>query len=224
MAIVRTALGTFVNSNASSAVATIASITLSTGDLLVVGAEQHSQLNSTVTWGSESLAASEATNKMMWYKIITTGGTQTITVTAAGNSKSACWATGYSGIASSTPLDKDAFATGNSTTADSGTTATISQGDEVLVGCVGQDGFAAVPGGTWANSFNAGQTTNTTGGSGSSNSGISEGYLIVSATQTAQAKKTSLTNSGVWYAEVATYKMAAAGAATVKQLAALGVG
>lgn len=119
-----------------------------------------------------------------------------------------------SGLTSS-PFDKSSAGTGpggSGTPPTSGATAPLSQADEICIGAIGTEGPDGDAADTWLNSFSAGQRLGTTGGGGTSNITVYEGYKIVSAT-TAQ---TAATTPGVfrdWAACIATYKAAATGLA-----------
>jgi alpha-tubulin suppressor-like RCC1 family protein len=131
--------------------------------------------------------------------IATTG---TITGTAVGK-------TFYGTLAA--PFDKQSTAAGTSATSpSSGTTATTTQADEFVYGCVATNG----PGqsgddtpGTWSNNFIEGSFYGTTGQGATSNVSASDAYLRATATGTYTAAKTNNTPARAWAAAVATYKV-----------------
>lgn len=139
----------------------------------------------------------------------TVGASHTITATSsAGSSFLTLCAAAYSGMASSSTIDKTQSGTGTGTSLDSGNTATTSQADELLIG----NGTVSTGGSvTWsagASYTNRATVTNADIG------GI--GYIeerIVAATGAYSAPESLSGGTGGWTALIGTYK--AAGAAAV---------
>src|SRR3990170_4516419 len=87
MSVTRTAKGTATSKTSGTTLA-LASVACSTGDLLIVSLAYDDQTLNSVTWGGETLTLGTAilgagVRTRIAYKIITTGGTQTITATWA---------------------------------------------------------------------------------------------------------------------------------------------
>lgn len=141
------------------------------------------------------------------------GGSTTVTATVTGGPATLRWGIHeYSGLATSSTLDKTHSANGVGTAADSGATATTTQADELLFGVL-----------------DCGAGCTATAGSGYTlrNNNIGSKYSsedqIVSATGTYSA--TFTITSDDWSAAIATYKAAAGGApAAPKRLLLMGVG
>lgn len=121
-----------------------------------------------------------------------------------------------------TPFDKSSTGTGSGTNPKSGTTATTSQADEILIGSIGTEGPSGDDVGTWQQSFTAGVRVGTSGGGAAGNVTISEGYRIVSSASTYEAEKTGITDRD-WSAAIATYKEAVPPTG-VKRLMLMGIG
>lgn len=117
-----------------------------------------------------------------------------------------------SGLDPSAAFDKSSSSTGTGTTPSSGQTPTLSQADELLIGCIGTEGPNGDAPGTW--DAGANQTTDnnqrlgTTGGAAASNITCASATKIVSATTGGIASKTGITSRN-WAAAIATYKAAA---------------
>lgn len=202
MAITRTAKGTAVFG--ATTTATISSVTLETGETLVlcIYAATGNRTITTVTWNGVALtldASASVSSQRLWVYSLpnVTGATGNISVVLSGTCRGVIIASSLSSAALS-PFDKTANASGTSTSPSSGATSTTVQADEILLGFVGNPNSQ---GGTWSNSFNAGQAAsdNTTSAS------ASEGFLVVAATGTYTAAKTGITSS-TWLAMIVTYK------------------
>ncbi len=117
-----------------------------------------------------------------------------------------------------TPLDKTATGTGNSTDANTGTTATLSQADELVIGFSAVNDEIDDPHGTWTTGagYVSGneQFAATNGGGDSSNVQAHSVAEIVSAT-TAQTGIDAGHHSTNWAALIATYKGVVEGNVTV---------
>ena len=115
-----------------------------------------------------------------------------------------------------TPFDKSSSGTGTGTAASSGSTALLSQADEVVIGCVGGEdgGDAGDLVGVWTinDPYVHGneQKIGTTGGGDASNVNVYSAAKIVSTTGGKVAQVTGMDNID-WAACIATYKIAAAG-------------
>lgn len=127
--------------------------------------------------------------------IVQSTGTLNITVSVDAGSPGVavfCGCLGFSGIATSSPFDKSAFAAGSSANPASGTTGTLSQADELIVGVT----------------FTAGRTLTTTNDYiKAEQNDISLVYKIVSAT-TAENMTGTITSDD-WMVLAETYKGAA---------------
>jgi hypothetical protein len=214
VAIGRTALGTFT-AKAAGPTFTLASIAVGAGNTLVVGvAGLNGSEPDTVKWGVNSLTFRSAIGRTtVWELANAPGGTNDIVVdcTISGETTCAMSAVEVTG-ATSAPFDKQAQASGTSTSPSSGATATTAQAAELLLGFVGTNGPVADAAGTWSNSFNDGQRAGTSGGT-TTNMTISDGYLVVAATGAYTAAKTGITSRS-WDALIVTYKEAADNVAT----------
>jgi len=185
----RTALGT-ASGKTSGTTLTIASIALSAGDTLVVGAGMAVNFVTGATWGTHNLSRASTSQDggnlgcegSIWYWYEGTGGTQTLTVTFNGTIGSAngaaIWASKYDGLKNQAPTDT----TGNdssssSTTVTGGTTLSPSGASWVEVFNMlalgpSSDSSPSASGWTLA------QRVGTTGGSASSNVTCNEFYVI----------------------------------------------
>lgn len=141
-------------------------------------------------------------NTYVWYKVAAGGETTATMDVTGGGSYSGAHVMEFSGAASSSPLDRTATGGGSSgTTAQSGTTATLSQADEVAVAAYGLNlSFGSF---TQASGFTSNALTRP-GGSIS----LQTSYKVVASTS-------AITADGTWgFAEVdanvlATFKAAA---------------
>lgn len=116
------------------------------GNLIVVHAGRHNTAGSTLSvsdnkGNSYSMAVGPTTlgngRAYIFYSVVDTGGTNfIITITASASSIHTAAAAEYSGVATSTPLDQIAAATGNGTAASSGATPTTTQANELIMGMV----------------------------------------------------------------------------------------
>lgn len=164
--------------------------------------------------GTDGVLSADFTAVICWYKIAGASESSTISFTFASASNLAVTAYEYSGIAASSPVDKVAGnSPGSSTgTCATGTTATTTQADELLIAGVGQ---TTAGGGTlrtiasWNNSFTAELHIASTGSP--VNTSISVASRIVSATGTYSSTATfSGGNSNHPSAGIVTFKAAAA--------------
>lgn len=94
---------------------------------------------------------------------------------------------------------------GTGTAPTSNATALTTQANEFVIGCIGIEGPSTDAPGTWDN-LRKGQRTGTNGGGAAANTTIEQGFLELSTTTTAIAKKTGITSRD-WAAAVVTYKM-----------------
>lgn len=79
----------------------------------------------------------------VWYKVAAGGETSATISIPSGSSYSVVHAIQFSGLATSTPFDKSASGGGtNNTTAESGTTATLSQSDELVIAAYSETGYS----------------------------------------------------------------------------------
>ena len=109
-----------------------------------------------------------------------------------------------SGLVSASPADKSATATGNDTTPSSGTTATLSQANELCWGAIG-GAYHATTTFTAGSGYTALTSSLGDGGSSSSSATIQPEYQIVSTT-TATSAGATLSATREWAAAIVTYK------------------
>ncbi len=146
----------------------------------------------------------------LWSALNIGAGANTVTVNPPGNDTYiSCVASEYSGVATTSALDRTASNSGNSTTPTSGTTATTTQAAELVIACLSHNGSAAtgidLPSG-YTNRYI--QQNNSTYQPGSADE------LIVASTG-AQSASWGTTASNNWFGVIATYKAAAGGGAQV---------
>lgn len=203
MAITRTAKST-VTSKTSGTTLTLASVAMTAGDLLVVSLAYDDQTLDSVTWGSEVLTLGDAVlgagvrTRLAW-KIITTGGTQTITATwASALTAKGLTASSYNCNTGGVSMfeDSNQINTGTGTAASTSALAAIVGGtNSLLVGVVGTEGPSGDTAGTWSTPSTNGQRAGTTGSSAASNVTVSEAYqLAPSAGSTPSLSKTGMTS------------------------------
>jgi hypothetical protein len=135
-----------------------------------------------------------------------TAGTGNIVVSTDASATSAISAITVNDFLS-TPLDQQTSANGSSTAPSSGATASTTQTNEFIFGCIGTNGPIENAAGTWSSSFANEQRGGTTGAGAASNSTASSASLFTTSTGTFTAAKTGIT-SRPWAAAVATYKVA----------------
>ncbi|HEY6231359.1 MAG TPA: hypothetical protein VIW64_08845 [Pyrinomonadaceae bacterium] len=232
-AITRTAKGTAQNKGVSSL--TLTGVSISAGTSIVVGITSDGGTNAAagdVVWNGHNLSPDryvEATGTAAFTEIWSLHNcpaeTGSVVVNQGTTGAIAFFVTQLDfGAGVTGQFDKDAIAKGSGTSPSSGATATTTAADEILIGAVGTNGPNGDTAGTWSNSFNAGQRLGSTGGSGTTNETVSEGYLVVASTGTYTAAKTGIT-SRTWQAAIATYKASSgAPAATPKNMTLTGVG
>lgn len=211
MAIVRTAKGTASAYDDTVGVdrCELASVSIAEGASIVVMVAHQPSFGapSTVTWNGLALAQDVAavnasgSHCRIYSRHGVSAATGTVTV-LFGSTQIAgvCIAVAqYTGLAAS-PVDMASGGTGLGVSPSSGATSTTAQADEVCVGAVASALAGLDVGGTWDNSFTAGQAVND-----ANTIALSEGYRIVAATGAYTASKT-LANSGQWAAVITTYK------------------
>lgn len=193
---------------------TIAGVTLAAGETLIVDIvfTAANFIDGDVTWGANvmtPLTARAGSNAAVqsFYYYSAGGGTGDVSANFDGVISGVMLASGVT-VLSATPLDKEATATGTSTTPSSGATATTAQADELLWGHVGTNGPDGDTAGSWDGSFTGLTRLGTTGGGATTNMTGSNGYRIVSATGTYSAAKSGIT-SREWCATIATFKAGA---------------
>lgn len=104
------------------------------GNLLVIVATSVPNVMTTPSGYTLAVSKEGTVNTYIWYKIAAGGETSASMSVTGGSSYSIAHVIQFSGTAASSPLDKTASGGGTSdTTAQSGTTATLSQADEVVV-------------------------------------------------------------------------------------------
>ena len=139
----------------------------------------------------------------IWYKENCSGGAETVSFTGGFDNFEHMAIFEYSGIATSTSLDKTSSAidVADETAFSSGSTATTAQADELLIGMVGNDS-------TKTNTPDAGWTERYEGTANSR--ALSACERIVSSTG-AYAHTGTLSGNSNWVALIATFKAAAGG-------------
>jgi len=210
MGIGRTARGTFSGTTPSGSITTGSVTVGATGSCLVVWIACLDGGNGTfdgVTWNGQSFSSlgSNGPGPVLSgvYLANVTAGSYPIVVdlTSAGTWDSyAITVTEVTGCTTA-PADKFKGANGSSATPSTGASAALAQAAEIVIAaCVWQN---TAIGGTWGNSFNAGQ--NDTAGAGLAAVAIEEGYKTVAATTAVTANKTSAPNKA-WAIRLATFK------------------
>lgn len=181
----------------------LVSVACSTGDLLVVTLGV-GQTGATVTWNSISMSLASsvnytgATTAYIFYLVVASGATGTVTASWTGNHAVVLSASTISGLASAV-VDVTHTGTGSGTAPSSGATATTTAAVEIAFGVTVMTGVAAA--GTWQNSWSANQSVTATG----SALCLLDGFLVLSSTGAQTAALTG-TNSGAWGAVIATFK------------------
>jgi hypothetical protein len=190
---VQSATGSVGSSAASSFTVTLAAP--ANGDTLIAvistrgtnSSEVSSMSQSGVTWtrASQSVNAKGTTTEI-WYAPNVSGAGTTVTVNLAASLFASAVVAEYSGAMYASPLDQTATNNGNGIAADTGTTATTSQGNELWIGGIGlaNSGYTL---GTLKNSFTAVNNAASTGSQPSLNSTVYALQKIVSATGTADS-------------------------------------
>ena len=199
-----TAKGT-VGLAAGNTSVSLANVTCSTGDVLIVTGILNNTITS-VTWGANTLNLAvskvQSTGTAMgaiYYFYVASGATATVTASWTGTHIGAISVSTIQG-ASATPLDQIASANGNSTTPSSGATPSTLQPSEIAIGAVAMN--AATIGGSWSNGWSPNQNVTS-----SSSITVGDGFLIVSTINAQTAAKTG-TSSAQWAAVCATFKAA----------------
>jgi hypothetical protein len=218
MAIAVTSIGT---GQSKSTTATSTTATWAVNDFVIVVTSSRSTLTSVTLAGAGSGGASLSLTKdkenangtslygAIWRgKVLTAVGTATgVVITNAASTAKACTVYKVTGIQDS-PLDKNAGATGSSTSPSSGATAALAQADELVIGSVATLGPSGDTAGTWttgtSNVSGNEQRLGTTGSTSTTNATASSAAEIVSATTAQTAAKTSIT-SRAWAASIVTY-------------------
>ena len=218
MAITRTAKGTAASKAGADPWTALTSITMTTGDTIVVGVVVNNGISvAGVTWNGTSLGLDAETAVFgvcigyVFSLANVTGGTGDIVVDFGTSPDStALFALSLSGIATASHVDRTTDATGASDAPSSGATAATTQNDEFLLGAVFTRGPSTDTAGTWGgDTTTTGQRVGTTGASANSNATASEGYDLQVATGTRTASKSGITSRS-WGAAIVTYKAAAA--------------
>jgi hypothetical protein len=121
------------------------------------------------------------------------GGDTTVTANSSLASHISAVIEEWSGIVTSSAFDVGANNNGNSTTPSSGATASIAQGNELVVGLVGANSFPTITAGA---GFTPDIVTTT----------IGTEYLVLTSGSGAQTAPFSLSATLQWQCQVATYK------------------
>lgn len=175
------------------------------GNLLVLAVVSDATVNTPSGWSVVNSAVDD-TGTYMYTKDAGAGESATITVSPASSAALAMAVLEYSGMSASS-LDKTEKAIDQSTPCSTGTTATTTQGDEVLVGMVGVNQAASRTISSWSNSFT--QQFSVATGSGSSHVRLGVALRTVSSTGTYETAATlsgaQINSSGI----IGTFKIAA---------------
>lgn len=219
-----TALGTAQNKSSADPWTALSSVTLATGDALIVVLAYDAGAGSpAVTWNSISLPVdverlnSGNVRTQIRSLLNVTGATADIVVDWLITPPVAMTLAAYkeSGLETSGALDKTATGTGSGTAASAGPTATLAQPDELIIGGIGVEDEIDDQTGAWTtgagNVSGNEQATGTNGAGDASNISIYTAAEVVAAT-TAQTAEVTGMDSIDWAACIATYKFAAAGA------------
>lgn len=163
------------------------------------------QTGATWTRASQANNTSGSTTEIWYAPNVTSPGT-TVTINLATSLRAAVVVMEYNGVLTAAPLDRTASATGNSTSAVTGTTLATTQANELWIGGIGlvnssyslsgiQNSFTAVT--------NAASTSSTAG----NNARVYALERIVTTTGTASSGGTVSTSSQ-WSGTIATFKAA----------------
>ncbi len=180
----------------------ISSITDTAGNQYILDVNVYNDILCTSVLWNVSIYSAHNVNAL------SSGNTITITWDASADARAAS-ASEFSGLATSSALDKTNAGSGTGTSASSGSTSQTTQNDELLVGLVGVEGptgdtFTTGP------SYSLLVRSGTSGGQAASNVTVNPEYRVVSSTGTYSASGT-LGTSRNWGALIATYKMYVAG-------------
>lgn len=195
----------------------------STGDT-AAGSVSDNQGGTSYSRAVQSPEAGNATASIHYRENISSpSGTFTVTINPAGTSG---YIVGvgveYSGVATSSSLDKTATNSGSSSTPTSGTTAALAQADELVIACLQVSSTETnseidVPATTGYTNRCIEQDSNSYGA-------MSTDDKVVAATTAVSASWGNLVGPQPWSACIATFKAAGAGTQTVNPLGALAKG
>jgi hypothetical protein len=194
-------------------------------NLLLCAAMSSSFGSMTSSGWTQAVAEDQFDAMYLYYKIAGAGESSTVTWTPTVNDRTAVWIAEYSGNVTVSPLDKTAVndPAANASTIATGTTAALSQADELAVAVVSAVRVSATTAtiNSYNNSFTEIAEVPTTGAD----------YPILGVATRDLAATTAITTTATFSVSVtrpigmiATFKAAAAGGVTVKKLSALGVG
>lgn len=212
MAITRTAKGT-AQSKAANTTLTISSVSLTAGDLLVVGIgyETDFALN-TVEWGARDLkltadsAATQGDTRVRIYRVrVKNTDTRDLTATWAGNMSARCmFATAVTETSKKDVGSTATFAAGT-TAPNTGTAVTSTVADTISIAAFVSGGPSGDTAGTAGDGHTLGQRVGTTGGGAASNVTIQETFEILSATGNVRASLTGATGR-IWACSIAAFR------------------
>ena len=211
-------LGSIVSKSSSTELSLITTMPVTTGDdiVLALGTDPNSSLVVSVSddagntynqIGNTVINSGQIrTYLFVAYDVnfMPSGSAITIEATPAVTAHAAV-AMLFNGLLDTGGLDQLASSTGTGTEPSSGTTATTTQANELIIGVVGTEGPDGDAAGTWNNAFTAGLRHGTTGGDADTNITISLGYNLVSAIGDYSASKSGITERD-WTALIATFK------------------
>lgn len=211
MAITRTAKGT-AQSKAANTTLTISSVSLTAGDLLVVGLgyETDFALNS-VQWGSRSMklvtnsAATQGDTRVRLYRAkVRDTATRDIVATWAGNMSARCMFATAVTEASILDVGNTATFTAGTTAPNTGTAVTSTVADTISIAAFVSGGPSGDTAGTAGDGHTLGQRVGTTGGGAATNVTIQETFEILSATGNVRSSMTGATGR-IWACSVAAF-------------------
>jgi hypothetical protein len=192
------------NSGTTTSITVTMASTPTSGNVLVAvigyGDAAISSITETgVTWTHQVTGSATYQHVEIWLGTVGAGASTTITITFSAAVRATADVCEYSGVATSSFLDKTASATGTSTSTSTGTTGTTTQADELWVGGIEVYNTQGYTQGSPTNGFTLLDGANT--------NNIVVAFLekIVSATGSANSG-TTVGLSSVWAGCIATFK------------------
>lgn len=218
---------TGITNNGASTVAATFDRNTTSGNLIVVGIGSGAQDISSITdsQGNTYVKARDGVNwsyNDIWYAKNITGGACTVTVTLAGSTHATVHIYEVTGADTTAPLDVTAYNSGDGSTSNTPTvTSGVTVSSEQIVFVMGS--FFQ---GSGANVFSVGSGyenfsgTNSTPTSGQTvSSGMESKRIIAAAAQTGTFGLSF--GTGFWEVALATFKIATAGASTIKTISSV---
>jgi hypothetical protein len=185
-------------------------------NLLICAAMSSSFGSMTSTGWSSGPLTDDFDAMYMYYKIAGASESSTVSWTPSANDETALWIAEYSGNVTVSPLDGSTFnkPSVNAATIASGTTATLTQADELAVAVVSS--VRAATGATvtgWSNSFVQVAEVNTTGGVDHPGVAVATRDLAATTAITTTATYSTTVNRPIGM--IATFKAAAAASSVI---------